>query len=135
VARGALCAIHQALAGDLYLVVGYPDFEPGIYQGETTWGGWGPLVTSTLIAKGKTPQYVIGTVSLTEFFVTFASAVTFFSVIGLSHWVVIAGLLIGGVVAAPISARLAGKLPVRTMFILVGIVVVFWSLRILWKVW
>jgi len=98
-------------------------------------GGWGPLVTSTLIAKGKTPQYVIGTVSLTEFFVTFASAVTFFSVIGLSHWVIIAGLLIGGVVAAPISARLAGKLPVRTMFILVGIVVVFWSLRILWKVW
>lgn len=98
-------------------------------------GGWGPLVTSTLIAKGKTPQYVIGTVSLTEFFVTFASAVTFFSVIGLSHWVVIAGLLIGGVVAAPISARLAGKLPVRTMFVLVGIVVVFWSLRILWKVW
>jgi siroheme synthase-like protein len=98
-------------------------------------GGWGPLVTSTLIAKGKTPQYVIGTVSLTEFFVTFASAVTFFSVIGLSHWVVIAGLLIGGVAAAPISARLAGKLPVRTMFVLVGVVVIFWSLRILLRLW
>ncbi len=98
-------------------------------------GGWGPLVTSTLLAKGKTPQYVIGTVSLTEFFVTFASALTFFSVIGLSHWVIIVGLLIGGVVAAPISARLAGKLPVRTMFILVGVVVIFWSLRVLWGVW
>jgi hypothetical protein len=98
-------------------------------------GGWGPLVTSTLIAKGKTPQYVIGTVSLTEFFVTFASAVTFFSLIGLSHWMVVAGLMVGGVIAAPFSARLAGKLPVRVMSLLVGITVVFWSLRVLWKVW
>ena len=31
-------------------------------------GGWGPLVTSTLIAKGRTPRFVIGTVSITEFF-------------------------------------------------------------------
>ena len=98
-------------------------------------GGWGPLVTSTLIAKGKTPQYVIGTVSLTEFFVTFASAVTFFSLIGLSHWLVIAGLIVGGVLAAPLSARLAGKLPVRLMFVLVGVTVIFWSLRVLWKIW
>ncbi|MBX2889630.1 MAG: TSUP family transporter [Saprospiraceae bacterium] len=98
-------------------------------------GGWGPLVTSTLISKGKTPQYVIGTVSLTEFFVALASAVTFFSVIGLSHWPVIAGLLIGGVLAAPLGARLAGKLPVRTMFVLVGVVVIFWSLRVLWGAW
>ncbi|MDZ4679212.1 MAG: TSUP family transporter [Saprospiraceae bacterium] len=97
-------------------------------------GGWGPLVTSTLIAKGKTPQYVIGTVSLTEFFITFASALTFFSLIGIEHWKVIAGLILGGVVAAPFAARLAGKLPVRLLFIGVGIMVIFWSLRILWKV-
>ncbi len=96
-------------------------------------GGWGPLVTSTLIAKGKTPQYVIGSVSLTEFFVTLASAVTFFSFIGLSHWMVIAGLIIGGVAAAPLGARLAGRLPVRVMYVLVGIIVVFWSARVLWK--
>jgi uncharacterized protein len=98
-------------------------------------GGWGPLVTSTLLAKGKTPQYVIGTVSLTEFFVTFASAVTFFSLIGVSHWLVIAGLIIGGVLAAPLSARLAGKLPVRLMFVLVGLTVIFWSGRVLWRMW
>jgi siroheme synthase-like protein len=96
-------------------------------------GGWGPLVTSSLIAKGKTPQYVIGTVSLTEFFVTLASAVTFFSFIGLSHWFVIAGLIIGGVAAAPLSARLAGKLPAKWMFILVGGMVVFWSIMVLSK--
>ena len=96
-------------------------------------GGWGPLVTSTLISKGKTPRYIIGTVSLTEFFVTFASALTFFSVIGISHWQLIAALILGGVLAAPIAARLAGKLPVKAMFIGVGSIVIIWSLNVLLK--
>lgn len=96
-------------------------------------GGWGPLVTSTLISKGKSPRFVIGTVSITEFFVTVASAVTFFLVLGASHWQVILGLIVGGLVAAPLAARLAGKLPVKTMFILVGILVIFSSIRILLK--
>jgi len=96
-------------------------------------GGWGPLVTSTLISKGRTPRYVIGSVSITEFFVTLASALTFFSLIGLSHLSVIAGLIIGGMAAAPLAARLSGKLPVKTMFIGVGAMVIFWSLRILVK--
>lgn len=96
-------------------------------------GGWGPLVTSTLILKGRTPRYVIGSVSITEFFVTLASAATFFSLLGISHWPVIAGLIIGGLIAAPLAARLTGKLPLKTMFIAVGIMVVIWSLRILWN--
>nr|WP_294989460.1 TSUP family transporter [uncultured Sediminibacterium sp.] len=94
-------------------------------------GGWGPLVTSTLILKGRTPRYVIGSVSIAEFFVTLASAATFFSLLGISHWPVIAGLIIGGVIAAPIAARLTGKLPLKTMFIAVGIMVIIWSIRIL----
>jgi uncharacterized membrane protein YfcA len=96
-------------------------------------GGWGPLVTSTLISKGRSPRFVIGSVSITEFFVTFASALTFFTMIGVSHWQVIAGLIIGGVVAAPLAARLVGKLPTKTMFIAVGTMVIIWSLRILLK--
>lgn len=96
-------------------------------------GGWGPLVTSTLISKGRTPKYVIGSVSLTEFFVTLASAVTFFTMLGISHWQVIAGLILGGLIAAPIAARLVGKLPLKTMFIGVGALVIFWSIRILLK--
>jgi uncharacterized membrane protein YfcA len=96
-------------------------------------GGWGPLVTSTLIAKGRTPRFVIGTVSVTEFFVTFASALTFFAMLGLSHLQIIIGLVIGGMVAAPLAARLAGKLPMKTMFIAVGSLVIIWSLRILLK--
>ncbi|MEO5998420.1 MAG: TSUP family transporter [Chitinophagaceae bacterium] len=94
-------------------------------------GGWGPLVTSTLISKGRTPRYVIGSVSITEFFVTLASALTFFSMLGISHWQVILGLIIGGMAAAPIAARLAGKLPIKAMFIGVGSLVIIWSLRIL----
>lgn len=96
-------------------------------------GGWGPLVTSTLISKGKTPRFVIGTVSLAEFFITFSSALTFFVALGLSHWQVILGLVIGGVLAAPLAAKLAGKLPVKTMFICVGLLVIIWSIRILYK--
>ncbi|WP_191906377.1 TSUP family transporter [Hymenobacter baengnokdamensis] len=97
-------------------------------------GGWGPLVTSTLIANGRTPQYVIGTVSLVEFFVTFASALTFFSLLGLSHWQIILGLIVGGVAAAPIAARLAGRIPTRFMFVGVGLMVIFWSLWTLGKI-
>jgi len=90
-------------------------------------GGWGPLVTSTLISKGRSPQYVIGSVSITEFFITLASAITFFSMLGINHWPVILGLIVGGTVAAPFAAKLAGKLPIKTMFIGVGGLVVIWS--------
>jgi hypothetical protein len=96
-------------------------------------GGWGPLVTSTLISKGRSPRYVIGSVSITEFFVTLASALTFFALLGVSHWQVILGLIVGGAIAAPIAARLAGKLPLKTMFLCVGGLVIIWSLRILLK--
>jgi len=97
-------------------------------------GGWGPLVTTTLINKGRSPKYVIGSVSLTEFFVTLASAFTFFTLLGVSHWQVIAALMIGGFIAAPIAAKLTGKMPKKTAYILLGILVIIWSLRILVKV-
>jgi hypothetical protein len=96
-------------------------------------GGWGPIVTTTLITKGRSPKYVIGSVSITEFFVTLASAFTFFTMIGVTHWQVIVALIIGGLIGAPIAARLAGRLPRKASFILLGILVIIWSLRILVK--
>ena len=96
-------------------------------------GGWGPLVTSTLISKGRSPKYVIGSVSLTEFFVTFSSALTFFIILGVSHIETILGLIIGGLLAAPLAARMAGKLPVKKMFLGVGIIVIISSVRIIWN--
>ena len=96
-------------------------------------GGWGPIVTSTLINNGRSHKYVVGSVSLTEFFVTLASAFTFFTMIGVSHWQTIIALIIGGLIAAPIAAKLAGRLPKKTAYLLLGILVIFWSIRILIK--
>jgi siroheme synthase-like protein len=96
-------------------------------------GGWGALVTSTLISKRRSPRYVIGSVCLAEFFVVFASATTFF--ILLKHIPVfdVLGLVAGGVIAAPIAAKLVGKLPLKAMFISVGSVVILTSITTLWK--
>ncbi len=96
-------------------------------------GGWGPIVTTTLITKGRSPRFVIGSVSLTEFFVTLASAFTFFTLLGVTHWQVIVALIIGGLLAAPIAAKLTGKLPRKTSMILLGALVIFWSVKIIIK--
>jgi uncharacterized protein len=94
-------------------------------------GGWGPIVSSTLIAGGRHPRYTVGSVNLAEFFVALASSLTFFAIIGLSHIQIIVGLVLGGVIAAPIAANLSKKLPVKTMMIMVGIVVILVSIRII----
>lgn len=94
-------------------------------------GGWGPIVSSTLIAGGRHPRYTIGSVNLTEFFVALASSITFFAVIGLSHWQIIAGLIVGGIIAAPIAAYFSSRLPIKRMMILVGCMVILVSIRII----
>lgn len=96
-------------------------------------GGWGTLVTSTLIAKRKNPRYVIGSVCLAEFFVVLASSITFFILLKSFPLQDVAGMILGGVIAAPIAARLVGKLPVKAMFIAVGSLVIFTSCWTLWK--
>jgi hypothetical protein len=92
-------------------------------------GGWGPIVSSTLIARGRNPRYTIGSVNLAEFFIALSSSLTFVTIIGLTHWIIIAGLIIGGVIAAPIAAYLANKIPTKSIMILVGIVVIILSLK------
>jgi hypothetical protein len=92
-------------------------------------GGWGPIVTSTLIGQGVTPRYAIGTVNLAEFFVTFTISATFVLTIGLELWPIIAGLIIGGIVAAPFAAYATKRLPDDVLMIIVGCVVVILSLR------
>lgn len=87
-------------------------------------GGWGPLVTGTFIKNGHTPRYVIGSSTMAKFILTVASAITFIFTVGIHHWNIVAGLLIGGVVTAPFSAMLTAKLPTKKMFIIVGCVVI-----------
>lgn len=96
-------------------------------------GGWGALVTSTLISKRKSARYVIGSVCLAEFFVVFASAVTFFILLKHIPILDVLGLILGGVIAAPIAARLVGKLPLKTMYYAVGGLVILTSLFTLYK--
>jgi hypothetical protein len=93
-------------------------------------GGWGPIVTTTLVARGNQPRFAIGSVNFTEFFVTFAQSVTFLLTLGmLDTWKIILGLLIGGVLAAPMAAVAARKLPHRVLMGLVGVLIIALSVR------
>jgi uncharacterized membrane protein YfcA len=96
-------------------------------------GGWGPLVTGTFIKNGHTPRYVIGSSTMAKFILTVASAITFIFTVGIHHWNIVAGLLIGGIITAPFSAMLTAKLPMRKMFIAVGIVVIIMSLITIYR--
>jgi uncharacterized protein len=96
-------------------------------------GGWGPLVTGTFIKNGRTPRYVIGSSTTAKFMLTVASAITFIFTVGIHHWNIVAGLLIGGIITAPFSAMLTAKLPVRKMFIAVGAVVIIMSLITIYR--
>ena len=93
-------------------------------------GGWGPLVTTTLVARGDNPRFTIGSVNLSEFFVTLATSITFVLTLSFSqYWQIILGLLIGGVIAAPLAAFMARKLPIKALMILVGLLIIFLSVR------
>jgi uncharacterized protein len=72
-------------------------------------GGWGAIVTATLIGRGSAPCEAIGSASLAEFFVTVAVP--------------------GGVPAAPLAALVARRLPARPLMAVVGIVVSLPALR------
>ncbi len=92
-------------------------------------GGWGPVVTTTLLGQGSKARYTIGSVNAAEFFVTLTISITFLSTIGLDLWPIILGLIIGGAMAAPLAALLTKHLPDRTLMLLVGTVIVLLSLR------
>ncbi len=92
-------------------------------------GGWGPIVTSTLVAKGHNPRFTIGSVNLAEFFVTVTEVAAFLATIGLIQWEVIAGLIVGGVMAAPLAAYVCKKLSSRTLMIIVGTLIIALSIR------
>ena len=92
-------------------------------------GGWGPIVTSTLIGTGTKPRLAIGSVNAAEFFVTFTISVTFLLTTGLVLWPIMSGLLVGGVIAAPLAARITKKLPEKPLMIMVGALIVVLALR------
>jgi len=98
-------------------------------------GGWGPIATTTLVANNVEPSKAIGSVNFTEFFVTVAETLTFLILIGPENfnWLMVIGLLVGGVICAPIAAWLCKKIPARLLGILVGAIVMILSVRMILK--
>ncbi len=86
-------------------------------------GGWGPVVTSNLLVQGASPRHVIGSVNTAEFFLTVAVSATFIFSLGFEAFTIATtGLLIGGVMAAPLGALLAKRVPSKQLLIFVGVV-------------
>jgi uncharacterized protein len=92
-------------------------------------GGWGAIVTSTLIGRGNVPREAIGSASLAEFFVTTAVSAAFVATVGITLWPIITGLVLGGVLAAPLAALAAKRVPDRLLMAAVGVVVSLLALR------
>jgi uncharacterized protein len=94
-------------------------------------GGWGPVVSSTLLARGNEARFTIGTVNAVEFFVTLTASMVFLLTLGVSHWQVVAALAIGGVIAAPLGGVLVRRLRARWLLVAVGLLIVGLSVRTL----
>ncbi len=96
-------------------------------------GGWGPVVTSSLIGAGATPRFVVGTVNAAEFVVTCAVVSAFAATLifgvweeahGISdHLTAVAGLVIGGVPSALFAGWLLKVAPRKPLMIAVGVLI------------
>ena len=96
-------------------------------------GGWGPIVASNLLARGNGFRLTVGTVNAVEFFVTLTASVVFLLTLGLANWTLVAGLAIGGVLAAPFGAYLVSRVRPKPFQVAVGVLVIVLSLRTLWN--
>jgi uncharacterized membrane protein YfcA len=106
-------------------------------------GGWGPIVTSSLIGSGGAPRYVVGTVNTVEFFVTSAVSIAFITALVTGHWQEaegigpylwsVAGLVVGGVLAAPLAGFVVRIIPARQLMILVGGLVIALAIYQTWQ--
>ncbi|MGE0661591.1 MAG: sulfite exporter TauE/SafE family protein [Hyphomonadaceae bacterium] len=99
-------------------------------------GGWGPIVTSTLLGRGHTPRFVIGSVNASEFIVTVAISLTFLWTLFTGRFelegglatggAALAGLILGGLVAAPLAGYVTKIAPARVLlaaasFLVIGL--------------
>ncbi len=116
------------LVAPLGLVGGFLDAAGG--------GGWGPVVTSNLLIQGADPRKVVGTVNSVEFFLTLTISAAFIYHLGVADLAgATLGLLIGGLLAAPLGAWAAKHFPAKQMLILVGAVLTLTSAYGVWSAW
>ena len=95
----------------------------GGFVDATGGGGWGPVVTPSLMTVTRhEPRKVVGTTNAAEFVVAVSVSIGFLT--GAAQhgipWLPVIGLVVGGVIIAPIAARLAGRLPHAPMGTMVG---------------
>ncbi|MDI9314026.1 MAG: sulfite exporter TauE/SafE family protein [Hydrotalea sp.] len=86
-------------------------------------GGWGPILTTTLLGQGRDPRTTIGTVNSAEFFITTASGSAFFTIVGLQSYEIVIGLILGGMVVSPFAAKFVKHVPQKFLYILVGLLI------------
>jgi uncharacterized membrane protein YfcA len=101
-------------------------------------GGWGPIVTSTLLGRGLAPRYVIGSVNTAEFFVTVAISAAFLWTLVTGRLVLeggvasatasLGGLVLGGLVAAPLAGYVTKIAPARLLLGAASILVIALSI-------
>jgi siroheme synthase-like protein len=94
-------------------------------------GGWGAIVTSSLAAMGRDVRYTIGSAHLAKFFVALTSTLTFVLLIGFHHWLIVAGVVAGSMLAAPLSVMIGNRIPKRQGLMIVGVLVIALSVRTL----
>ena len=96
-------------------------------------GGWGPVVTTGLVGRGSAPRETIGTVNTVEFFLAAAVSAAFLTALLTGHWEeaegltshawAVAGLIVGGMLAAPLAGYVVRVVPARRLMMLVGIII------------
>jgi uncharacterized membrane protein YfcA len=92
----------------------------GGFMDTTGGGGWGPIVTTSLVGAGHDPRTTIGSVNFAEFFLTVTVAAAFFRILDDSVWMIVGGLVAGGMFAAPFAAYITRHIRTRFLLILVG---------------
>ena len=92
-------------------------------------GGWGPVVTTSLLGGKMLPKKIIGTVNASEFFINLASATTFLFLVKITDWEALAGLIIGGFLITPYAAKATSRMSIKMILTVVGCLIIILSLR------
>lgn len=91
-------------------------------------GGWGPIVTSTLVLQGREPRLAVGSANAAEPIVAAVQAAVFSFWLGAAALTTIgniaAAIMVGALLAAPIAAFLVNRLPGRLIAAAVGVVLI-----------
>jgi len=108
--------VKPATVTPLALFGGFVDASGG--------GGWGAIVTTSLVGTGHDPRITVGSVNLAKFFLSVGVASAFFSILDASVWLFVGGLVVGGMFAAPFAAYITRHFKARVLLVMVGTLII-----------